>query len=137
IRYVEAKYWGQAYTLRLPYRDNLEKLIEEFHELHIARYGFSNPKERIEVVVVRLEAYGLTSKPVLRAVPEEGDAVIGERDVFYRNGWYKATVYSRERLGANAKVEGPAVIEARDTTVVLPPGYTGNVDEFGNIIIER
>ncbi|MCE4627452.1 MAG: hydantoinase/oxoprolinase family protein [Desulfurococcales archaeon] len=137
IRYVEAKYWGQAYTLRLPYRDNLEKLIEEFHELHIARYGFSNPKERIEVVVVRLEAYGLTSKPVLRAVPEEGDAVIGERDVFYRNGWYKATVYSRERLGANAKVEGPAVIEARDTTVVLPPGYTGNVDEFGNIIVER
>ncbi|NOZ31363.1 MAG: hydantoinase/oxoprolinase family protein [Crenarchaeota archaeon] len=137
IRYVEAKYWGQAYTLRLPYRDSLEKLIEEFHELHMARYGFSNPKERIEVVVIRLEAYGLTSKPVLRASPEEGDAVIGERDVFYRNGWYKATVYSRERLGTHAKVEGPAVIEARDTTVVLPPGYTGRVDEFGNIIIER
>lgn len=137
IRYVEAKYWGQAYTLRLPYRDSLEKLIEEFHELHMARYGFSNPKEKIEVVVIRLEAYGITSKPVLRASPEEGDAVIGERDVFYRNGWYKATVYSRERLGTNAEVEGHAVIEARDTTVVLPPGYTGRVDEFGNIIVER
>lgn len=135
-RYLEMKYWGQAYTLRVPYPGSIVEAARMFHSLHEARYGFSNPREKVEVVVARLDAYGLTSKPAVKAPRVEGDPVIGEREVFFRDGWRVSAIYIRERLSAGSVIEGPSVVEARDSTILIPPGYRGRVDEFGNLVIE-
>ena len=136
-RLVEARYWGQGYTLRVPYRGSIEALIEEFHRLHEARYGFSARGEEVYVALARLEAVGITGKPRLRHQREPGDPQLGEREIFLRGGWLEAPVYSRERLGVGAKLKGPAVVEARDTTILVPPGFEARVDEAGNLVMER
>ncbi len=64
-RLLEMKYWGQAYTLRVPYRGSVADAVKDFHGIHEARYGFSSPEEEVEIVVARLEAVGVTDKPVL------------------------------------------------------------------------
>ena len=34
-------------------------------------------------------------------------------------------------------IEGPAILEQPDTTVLIDPGLRATVDDFGNTIIER
>jgi N-methylhydantoinase A len=50
-------------------------------------------------------------------------------------GWTDTDVFRREDLRASARVDGPAIIEERESTTVLPPGLAGTVDGFGNLVV--
>lgn len=56
---------GSSIYLRVPYRGSVADAVKDFHGIHEARYGFSSPEEEVEIVVARLEAVGVTDKPVL------------------------------------------------------------------------
>ena len=51
------------------------------------------------------------------------------------SGPVEGAVYQRETLPAGAGVEGPAIIGQVDATTLLPPGSSGRVDEYGNLVI--
>jgi len=136
-RYVDARYWGQARPLRVPYPGSVEALVEEFHRLHEARYGFRVPGEPVVLEVARVEAVGVTEKPVLRAPAGGGEALVGERRVYFEDGWHMARVYRYGGLAAGSPVEGPAVVEYPDSTLVVPPGWSGRVEEHGALVLER
>jgi N-methylhydantoinase A len=44
-------------------------------------------------------------------------------------------VYDRARLHAGHVVPGPAIVEQADATTVIPPGWLGTVDGYGNLIL--
>jgi N-methylhydantoinase A len=46
-------------------------------------------------------------------------------------------VYWRPGLPAGTIVTGPVIIEAVDSTIVVPPGWTGRVDDMGFIRLSR
>ncbi|MEB2836684.1 MAG: hydantoinase/oxoprolinase family protein [Desulfurococcales archaeon] len=138
-RFVDAKYWGQAYTLRVPYAGSVEATVKTFHSLHEARYGFSSPDEDVEIVVARVEAVGVTDKPLIKASQAgTGEArPKGWREAYVGGSWHRMAVYDRERLGVGAEVCGPAIVEEVDSTIVIPPGYCGRVDALGSLVIRR
>ena len=43
--------------------------------------------------------------------------------------------YDRSKLLAGDRIEGPAIINQYDTTTVPPPGFTAEIDRFGNIVM--
>ena len=49
----------------------------------------------------------------------------------------EAAIWSRLDLPAGARIEGPAVLEQPDATIVIEPGMAGRVDDLGNLIVER
>jgi len=53
------------------------------------------------------------------------------------DGWVETDVYQREDLEPGNVVPGRAIIEAEDTTYVIPEAWTFEVDEYENGIIER
>lgn len=61
----------------------------------------------------------------------------GLRQVYWPelNSYHSTPVYRRELLASGNTVAGPAVIEAADTTCVVPPGLKYTVDEYLNGII--
>ncbi len=70
---------------------------------------------------------------------DAGKALRGERQVFWpeRGAFVPTPVFSRELLRAGNVIQGPAIIEAVDTTCVVPPGYRFSVDELLNGIMEE
>ena len=60
----------------------------------------------------------------------------GTRDAYF-DGWTKAALYQRERLGAGDVVEGPAIIEEFGSTIPVHPGFRAEVDGFGNVLVTR
>jgi N-methylhydantoinase A/acetophenone carboxylase len=66
-------------------------------------------------------------------------ALRGEREVFWTpaDGYRKTPIFDRDLLEPGNLVKGPAVIEARDTTYVLPAGWVMNIDKYSNAILEE
>lgn len=54
---------------------------------------------------------------------------------FGEHGFLDASVLDRYALRAGDVVNGPAVVEERESTVVIPPEMDGSVDSFGNLIV--
>ena len=68
---------------------------------------------------------------------DASEARKGERQVHRPEGAASAAVYDRARLQAGNALEGPALVEAVDTTIVVPAGWRLSIDQFGIAVIER
>lgn len=71
--------------------------------------------------------------------PDPQRARRGEREVFWspEKGYQKTPIYDRDRLAPGNVIQGPAVIEARDTTYVVPAGWVLNIDKYSNAVLEE
>ena len=75
----------------------------------------------------------------LPAGEDPGGALREERDVFWapEAGYRKTPIYNRESLVPGNKVIGPAVVEAKDTTYIIPAGKSYYIGEFSHGILEE
>jgi N-methylhydantoinase A len=56
--------------------------------------------------------------------------------VWWEGGGFRATpIHDGTRMGAGAVVDGPAVVEMPETTIVVHPGQRGRVDALGSFVI--
>ncbi|KIN70472.1 Hydantoinase/oxoprolinase domain family protein [Sulfitobacter noctilucae] len=58
------------------------------------------------------------------------------RAVHFGTEWHETAIYDRLNLPVGTIINGPAILEQPDTTVLIEPGLKGRVDDFGNTIIE-
>ncbi len=145
-RLAEMRYAGQSFELPIEVPEGifderaLSQLVERFNTAHHQTYGFSAPKEAVEIVNVRVTAVGPIAKPqqpVLTTPPGSAEAK-GERQVWFAEPGFGATpIYDRYTLGDGALIAGPAIVEEMDSTTVILPGYAGTVDAFGNLQVAR
>jgi len=142
---MDARYSGQAFDIELPLEPSWleeashDRILDAFHELHKRQYGHSDSEAQVEVMNLRVRVVGHTLKPQQAGIAEaSGPAVpCGEREIAVRGERYSAPVYLRADLLAGHRVEGPAVVEQNDTTVLILAGWHGRVDGFGNLILRR
>ena len=136
VRSLDMRYSRQAYELNVPYRGSVARAVEEFHQLHAARYGYDMREEEVVIVNARLTAYGLVDKPRLRYTEERPHRPTprGARRVYFtETEWVEAPVYLRDELRPGAELEGPALVFSDESTVLVPPGFTAYVDGYGAI----
>ncbi len=145
-RWMELRYRGQAYELALELpsfisQGELAKIEERFHREHHRLYGYSLTGHPTEIVSLRLEAMAKTPKPKLprrKERPRKRPKERTQRLVHFAGaGALKCPIFVREGLQAGVELRGPAVIEGRESTVLLPPGWQAYVDALGNVILER
>lgn len=46
-----------------------------------------------------------------------------------------SNIYDRYRLACGNVIRGPAIVEDKDATTVIHPGYQAEVDSYGNLIL--
>jgi N-methylhydantoinase A len=56
--------------------------------------------------------------------------------VWFDGGWVDTAIWARVDLPAMARIEGPAILEQPDATIVLEPGLVGRIDRLGNLVVE-
>ncbi len=147
-RTADVRYFGQAYEVRVEMPDGpldqagLDEVARRFHDEHRRLYGYDfreDSRQEVEWVNVRVTGVGPIRKPELVEVRDGTGAeaaLTGTRRVYFeREG--EARLYDRARLGRGDVVVGPAVIEEFSSTVPLHPGFEGQVDRFGNLLLRR
>jgi N-methylhydantoinase A len=144
VRAADVRYRRQAYELTLPVEDGtvtratLDRLAASFHDKHEQTYGHANPVESVQLVNLRLTAIGRLPDLKLAQPCDPASARVRTREVWFAaSGFVPADVYWRNGLAAGTSIAGPAIIEALDSTTVIPPGWTAQLDELGYIRLTR
>jgi len=105
-------------------------------------YGRTYHETPVEFVTFKVRA-SLPKRPfsIPKLSNETGDiktCIKGKRPAFsiIQKDYISFTVYDRSKLFANAKIPGPAIIEERESTIVIGEDASARVDEFGFVWIE-
>jgi N-methylhydantoinase A len=140
---VDLRFEGQDSELVLPlYRtaltsSSLADLAKQFRAEYRRLYAYESD-EPVEVVNLRALARGVRDKVLDRAHARLGLAsetsAAAARSAWLDNAAMIVPVVSRAVLAGS--FEGPLIIEAYDTTVIVPAGWRGNTDKLGNLILE-
>ncbi|MFC7157604.1 hydantoinase/oxoprolinase family protein [Halomarina halobia] len=139
---VKMRYAGQWRSLDVSCSrplDSIESVRSRFHRQHQRAYAYSDEDQPVEIYGLRVTGRGVVEKPAFPEI-EGGEAVGAHRGIreayFERVGEYVETdIYDRDALGAGVTLDGPVIVEQMDSTVVVPPSATAEVDKTGNIII--
>ena len=140
-RTIDMMYQGQWRSLAVAAPNPIEamaELIEAFHRQHEREYNFRRDEAPVGVFRLNLKAIGVVPKAELAAHEPTGliPQPKSRRPVWFDDGVALDTpVYERFDLPAGFKLEGPAVVEQVDSTVVIPPGTSAEVDKYLNIVI--
>jgi N-methylhydantoinase A len=134
----ELRYRGQAFELAIgaDLAPGLDELRAKFETEHEDRYGYSDAEQDLELVTIRVSA------TMPGAAVELGDAGEGAQPEATSRA---ATVGGRQveltvLRGApppGAAIDGPEVVELRESTLLVPPGWSGEVDPTGTIQVRR
>ena len=136
-RRADLRYRGQSFELTVE-AEALKELEKRFHAAHEQRYGYRMEDEAVELVNLRLIATVPVEKPELEEPGyREGEVGSGRREANFGGEWREVPVLDRERMGEGSEVTGPAIVEFRESTCVVRPGWRGAVDGVGNLVLER
>ena len=144
-RQAGMRYRGQSYEVPVEVRSlmgpqDLSDLIDRFHAAHARRYGHMAQAEAVEIVNFHVTAIAPIPKPRLKTADVPKAVVASPRDV--RRAHFNATqacdvpVWRRTDLPPGLRIQGPAIIEEKTSTIVLYPGQHAEVDPYLNIEIE-
>jgi N-methylhydantoinase A len=116
-----------------------DRLMRAFADKYESLYGKGSAFQDagMEIGVFRVSAIGTITRPTLARHTQSGDAAAGQREVYWRElkRFMSTPIYSGPTLAAHQNIEGPAIIELPETTIVLHPGSVGQLDEYGNFVI--
>ncbi len=128
---VEARYMHQIWEIEVPLaaghlagEEDLQGLIQAFHQTHMTIFEISDEQSDIEFVTWRAKVSCRIREGGTGQLPiASGSSQAAKRRVYFgETGWAEADVVRFEKMEPDSRVAGPAIIESSFTTVVVDPG---------------
>ncbi len=136
-RSLALRYKGQSFELDI--KQTGTNLAASFHRAHRERYGYAQEAGVIEIVSARVRSTGIVKK-----LPQK-DASVSRKNLAHAAKFVTAyldgkklsvALYQREGLAAGAQLRAPCIVTEYSSTTLIPPSARGEVDTFGNLIIQ-
>ena len=150
VRYsADLRYLRQIHELNLPVDKDLAECLEidelhhRFDALHEGLFGHRLPEEPLEVVNLRARCVARRPRPELPRVRMTGAMTTPAADGMrraYSPGemcFREFAVYRGDSMGGGCRLEGPAIVELQQTTLVVPAMFAVRLDEAGSFVLTR
>ncbi len=145
---VDARYAGQGNEITIwigegdSWPSSAAEVTAAFESEYRRIYGMAIPDVEVEAITWRLSASATTSvvEPDDSIEPATGELrPTSTRPMIFGRGMapIDVPVYDRSTLGAGSTFDGPAVVEERETTSVIRPGWSVEVAPDGSLIATR
>lgn len=140
---VDMRYVGQGHEITVPLPDRtlepdalLEELKTRFAALYRELFG-RTVNASTEIITWRLRTSGEKDEVTRPHAAQVADALKTRRDVYFPEigDFVPTPVYDHYRLPVDRPIEGPAIVEQRESTAVVGPSGTAHVDARGNLVI--
>ena len=128
---ADLRYEGQSFELLVPFEDPGE-LEAAFHAEHERRYGHADRERAVELVTLRAAAVAPGAEVTLTAA---GDVERSRRTIRWDGEEVAAEVLTGTGLPPGTEVAGPAIVEFPETTCLVPPGWAGEADDHGILVL--
>ncbi len=145
---ADLRYLRQIHELNLPVDENLAECLDiddlhaRFDALHERHFGYGLPEEALEAVNLRVRCVARRPRPELPRIGTN-EAVTpaphGTRRAYSPGemSFREFTVYRGDSMGAGRRLQGPAIVELAQTTLVVPAVFDVLVDEAGSFVLSR
>jgi N-methylhydantoinase A len=146
-RYMDLRYQGQGYELSVAVDVNAldtQQIRSDFDELHAKKFGHAASSQPVEVMSYRLigRAAPDRDQSVFDVLPVSGLTDLDARirsatfDIDGSPERFEMEVIQRDVMEMHRIYDGPLVIEQSDTTTLVIPRQTAELDAQGNILIK-
>ena len=145
---VEMRYGLQMHTVRLTIArkmytqadvENVGTLFDQrYEQLYGKGSGYSEAGRFLTSFVV--DGYGTLKGPGRAADEAKNEdasaALVGTRDAFFNGAMQKTSIYRHDLLMPGNILNAPAIVETKETTIVIPPEHKAWLDQYLNVHIE-
>ena len=143
---VDIRYHGQGLTITVDFelsdlkKKGLNAIGDKFDEQHEQLFTFSLDAEKELVnlrAVVKDKALSIKAPSVGRGSkePTKKSIIDDNATVFMEGKNQISKIYRRSLLKQGNVVKGPAIVTEMDSTTLILSGHNGQIDKFGNILI--
>ena len=146
---LDMNYIGQTHTITVPQHlplpddaDVRAAIAAAFDRSYSATYGRLLEGIPLRVLNLRVAVVGRRPEFNLSVIAPAAGATAtatttGDRQVWVDGEWQRAGIYQRLTLPVGERIQGPAVLEQPDATIFIDPGLEGEVDCYGNLVVQR
>jgi N-methylhydantoinase A len=144
-RSAEMRYGAQVYEIDVPLdgidwqtRKLAEAIESRFHDRHEELYTYASRDQETVFVNARVAAIGRVApgEQVRRAMVSRGPCLPRSMRKAYFGAWRDVPVHALDQLEPGHRIDGPAIVEAETTTVVINAGDRLAVNDLGWLDIE-
>ena len=137
-------YRGQTHVFRIPVSNpgfTHDGVVKTLRKRYRARFEIELHEMTPVLASLRTTVVGRRKQIDLalfgaNASTERHPDPIDKRAVYFESSFVETAIYGRETIGAGAVIEGPAIIQQADSTIVLDPGAVATSDRLGNLTID-
>ena len=145
---ADCRFVGQGYELNIPVPQRTERglasLAGRFRDLHRQTYGHADRHQPVEIVSIRLAAFGALPGREPAKMPDGSTSPVREAETGRALTRIPGTraprelpAYDRQRLRANNRLAGPAIVHQLDATTVILAGQRARIDSRGSLWLEE
>ena len=130
-RSLAARYKGQSFELQI--KQTAGDVALAFHRAHLARYGYAQEKNVVEIVSARVRSIGLVEKFSMQMKPSRLRSFAKPHDfvdTYFDREQSRAAVYDRDRLEPGSRLRVPCIVTEYSATTLIPNGCRVVVDAY-------
>ncbi len=144
---IDMRYEAQYHEIEIPVEvselteEGVPTIVERFHQRHEELYGYRDVTDT-EMINLRLAACGRVVTPARKkqdvVSKDVSDHMKMRREVYFTEdgGFIPTPIYDGDAMEIGNLVYGPAVVEQRTTTIVVPPKAKLEVNAYGDYVME-
>jgi N-methylhydantoinase A len=135
----ELRYRGQSFELPIAAGPDAEpdELRAAFEREHDERYGYHDSEQELELVTIRVTATAQGTDVELAGRDKDLEQMEHSTRTATMDGEQVELEVLRGIPAPGAEVEGPAVVELPESTLLIPPDWAAEVDDSGTIRMTR
>jgi 5-oxoprolinase (ATP-hydrolysing) len=142
IRKANLKYEGTNSTLTVNFNVHVAGMQQEFEAEHKSRYGFIQLEKSLIVESASVEVIQKLQTPeeplIIRNRPlDEAPPSVEMVRIFTTDRWYNTPVYRRQDLQPQDRINGPAIVVEKISTIVVEPNWNARLTEHNHLILQR
>lgn len=132
--FVDMCYQGQSSVLQIPWQNAASAQERLFHDAHEQRFGhrLALPVQQMNI---RVQSLATSTPPAQPPLPVR--SALPDRQTRLPGVEQNVAIYQRDALGADQRLQGPALIAEAVGTTWLAPGWQATVDSHGNLLLEH
>jgi 5-oxoprolinase (ATP-hydrolysing) len=137
-RCLQVRYEGTDTPIEVAFGNSTE-VSERFDELHLSQFGFRDKRTKIiQSLTVEAVAAGDDSDiSCTRPAAESVSEPLASSKVFANGEWQTTSSWRRSDLAADCDLPGPALVVEENATTFIAPGWKGQVDTAGNLLLSQ
>mgnify|MGYP001455946982 CR=1 FL=1 len=128
---------GSEYVLNVPF-GAADAMAADFLADYRRRFGTDTGSEQLIIATLQVEATGIEREFYDPLIETSKVKAASESGKLYTSGnWRDVPIWRRGQLSAGAVIDGPAIIAEDNGTTVIDAGWSGTVNRYGHLMIER